>query len=220
MRSIKLQAGRPQLTRDVRRVERDILRMGALVEQSFRLSHQALFDRDLSATKELFLSDKKIDRLYRQIESDCTAIMAQQSPVPQDVRCLSAFMQLVKDLERIGDYAKDLAEIAIKIFPYQPHSSLPEIASMSRYAQAMLATSLKALADMDAICGQRIKILDDEVDAAYERLYQTLAYQRDIEGVVEPILLLVLAIRCLERMADHATNIGQRVAYIITGHRD
>lgn len=219
MRSIKLQPGKPQLTRDIRRVERDILRMGALVEQSFRLSHQALFDRNLSATKELFLSDKKIDRLYRQIESDCTAIMAQQSPVTQDVRCLSAFMQLVRDLERIGDYAKDLAEIAIKIFPYQPHSSLPEIAGMSRYAQAMLATSLKALADMDAICGQRIKVLDDEVDAAYERLYQTLAYQRDIEGVVEPILLLVLAIRCLERMADHATNIGQRVAYIITGHR-
>lgn len=219
MRSMKPQAGRLQLTRDIRRVERDILRMGALVEQSFRLCHQALFDRNLSAAEELFLLDKKIDRFYRQIESDCTTIVALEAPVAQDLRCLSAFMQLVRDLERIGDYAKDLAEVAIKIFPYPSHSSLPEIASMSRYAQAMLATSLKALADMDAVCGQRIKILDNEVDTAYERLYQTLAYQRDIEGVVEPILLLVLSIRFLERMADHATNIGQRVAYIITGYR-
>lgn len=219
MRSIKLQVGRPQLTREIRRVERDILRMGALVEKSFRLGHQALFERNLSATEELFLLDKKIDKFYRQIESDCTTIVALEAPVAQDLRCLSAFMQLVRDLERIGDYAKDLAEVAIKIFPYPSHPSLPEIASMSRYAQAMLATSLKALADMDAVCGQQIKVLDNEVDTAYERLYQTLAYQRDIEGVVEPILLLVLAIRFLERMADHATNIGQRVAYIITGHR-
>ncbi len=219
MRSMKLQPGRPQLTREIRRVERDILRMGALVEQSFRFGHQALFERNLSSAEELFLLDKKIDRFYRQIESDCTTIVALEAPVAQDLRCLSAFMQLVRDLERIGDYAKDLAEVAIKIFPYPPHSSLPEIANMSRYAQAMLATSLKALADMDAVCGQQIKILDNEVDNAYEQLYQTLAYQRDIEGVVEPILLLVLAIRFLERMADHATNIGQRVAYIITGHR-
>ena len=219
VKSMILQRGRTQLTRDVRRVERDVLRMGALVEKSFRLSHQALFERDLSAAGELSLLDKKIDKFYRQIESDCTTIIALQSPVAQDLRCLSAFMQLVRDLERIGDYAEDLAEIAIKIFPYPSHSSLPEIASMSRYAQAMLATSLKALADMDAACGQRVKVLDDEVDAAYERLYQTLAYQRDIKGVVEPTLLLALGIRFLERMADHATNIGQRVGYIITGHR-
>jgi phosphate transport system protein len=128
-------------------------------------------------------------------------------------------MQLVRDLERIGDYAKDLAEISIKVFPYPPHESLPEIALMSHHAQAMLATSLVALADLDAASGLSVKQLDDTVDSAYECLYQTLAHQRDIPGVVEPILLLALAIRCLERMADHATNIGQRVAYIVTGQR-
>lgn len=210
---------RSQLARAIRRLERDVLRMGALVEQSFRLSHQALFARNLTAAEEIPRLDKKIDRFYRQIESDCTAIMTMQAPTEQDLRCLSAFMQLVRDLERIGDYAKDLAEIAIKIFPYPSHTSLPDIADMSHHAQAMLATSLVALADLDAAGGRGLKHLDDTVDNAYDRLYQTLAQQRDVPGVVEPILLLALAIRCLERMADHATNIGQRVAYIVTGQR-
>jgi phosphate transport system protein len=163
--------------------------------------------------------DKQIDRFYKQIESDCAAIMTLQAPVAQDLRCLSAFMQLVRDLERIGDYAKDLAEIAVKIFSYPPHPCLAEIAMMSHHAQAMLATSLVALADLDEVGGRSIKQLDDAVDSAYEHLYQTLAYQKDVPGVVEPILLLVLVIRHLERMADHATNIGQRVAYIVTGQR-
>jgi phosphate transport system protein len=128
-------------------------------------------------------------------------------------------MQLVRDLERIGDYAEELGEIAIKLFPYPQHSSLPEIAIMSQHAQAMLATCLVALADLDETSGQRMKQLDDAVDNAYEHLYQTFAQQENISGVIEPILLLTLAIRCLERMADHATNIAQRVTYIVTGQR-
>ena len=210
---------RPPIERAIRRLERDVLRMGALVEQSFRLSHQALFARDLTAAEEIPRLDKKIDRFYRQIESDCTTIMIRQAPTEKDLRCLSAFMQLVRDLERIGDYAEDLAEIAIKLFPYPHHTSLPEIAVMSQHAQAMLATSLVALADLDETSGRRMKHLDDAVDNAYDHLYQTFAHQRDFPGVVEPILLLTLAIRCLERMADHATNIGQRVTYIVTGQR-
>ncbi|MFM7364136.1 MAG: phosphate signaling complex protein PhoU [Cuspidothrix sp.] len=208
------------IERYIRRLERDLLRMGALVEQSFRLSHQALFNGDLMSAEQIPRLDKKIDRFYRQIESDCTAIIISQRPTEKDLRCLSAFMQLVRDLERIGDYAKDLGEIAIKLFPYPQHSSLPEMAVMSQHAQAMLATCLVALADLDETSGQRMKQLDDAVDNAYEHLYQTFAHQENFSGVIEPILLLTLAIRCLERMADHATNIAQRVTYIVTGQRN
>ncbi len=210
---------RTHFERCLRRLEQDVLRMGALVEESFRLSHQSLFARDLEAAKGIPSLDKQIDQYYRQVELDCVTLMTLQAPVAQDLRLLSAFMQLVRDLERIGDYAQDLAEIAIKLFPYPPHPCMSEIEAMSNHAQMMLAASLEALADLDATAGKAVKQLDDTVDDAYDQLYQTLAYQRDIKGVVEPILLLGLIIRHLERMADHATNIGQRVSYIVTGHR-
>jgi phosphate transport system protein len=193
--------------------------MGALVEESFRLSHQSLFQQDLTAAGKVKVLDKQIDRYYRQIESDCSILMTLQSPVAQDLRLLSAFMQLVRDLERIGDYAKDLTEIAIKLLAYPPHSCLAEISDMSHHAQLMLAVSLVALAELDADAGEKVKKLDDTVDDAYDSLYHTLAFQRDIKGVVEPIVLLALVIRHLERMADHATNIAQRVSYIVTGKR-
>jgi phosphate transport system protein len=202
------------------RLEQDVLRMGTLVEESFRLSHSSLFDRNLETAKQVAILDKEIDRYYRQIELDCATLMTLQRPVAQDLRLLSAFMQLVRDLERIGDYAKDLAEIAVKLFTYKPHSCLQEIEAMSNHAQLMLATSLVALAELDSYAGEKVKKLDDTIDDAYSRLYQRLAYERDIQGVVEPILLMVLAIRHLERMADHATNIAQRVSYIVTGERN
>jgi phosphate transport system protein len=213
------QPSRTHFERRLKRLERDILRMGALVENSFRLSHQALFARNLAAAEELPMLDKQIDRFYRHVENECAALLTLEAPVAKDLRLLSAFMQLVRDLERIGDYAEDLGEIAIKLFPYPPHKCIPQIEVMSHHAQAMLAASLMALADLDAQAGLAVKRLDDAVDESYENLYQTLATERDIQGVLEPWLLLALVIRHLERMADHATNVGQRVAYIVTGQR-
>jgi phosphate transport system protein len=194
--------------------------MGTLVEQSFRLSHQSLFEGDLDAIPRLLILEKQIDIYYRQIESDCATLMTLQAPVAQDLRLLSASMQLVRDLERIGDYAQNLSEMAIKLLKYPPHPILPEIAQMSEHAQLMLATSLVALADLDQSAGARVKEYDDIVDDAYDRLYNAIAMQKNVPGVVEPVLLLGLIICHLERMADHATNISQRVTYMVTGKRN
>lgn len=209
-----------QLERSLRRVQQEVLRMGTLVEQSFRLSHQALFEQDANAVQKIGNIEKQIDVYYRQIESDCATLMTLQAPVAQDLRLLSALMQLVRDLERIGDYAEDLSEMAVKLMKYPPHEALNDIAQMSEHAQLMLATSLVALADLDPSAGARVKELDDIVDDDYDRLYDVIAFQKDVPGVVEPILLLGLTIRHLERMADHATNISQRVTYIVTGKRN
>ncbi len=206
--------------RSLGKIQQDVLRMGTLVEQSFRLSHQCLFQGDIEAAEKIIDLDKRIDKYYRQIELDCATLMTLQAPVGQDLRLLSALMQLVRDLERIGDYGQDLTEMAVKLVKYPPHSCLSEVATMSEQAQLMLATSLVALADLDPEMGKSIKQLDDTVDDAYKSLYKKLAYQKDVPGIVEPILLLGLIIRHLERMADHATNIGQRVAYIVTGERN
>jgi len=194
--------------------------MGTLVEQSFRLSHQSLFESDIDAIPKILVLEKQIDIYYRQIESDCATLMTLQAPVAQDLRMLSASMQLVRDLERIGDCAQDLSEMAVKLIKYPPHPLLPEIAQMSEHAQLMLATSLVALADLDDSAGARAKEYDDIVDDAHDRLYDAIAFQENIPGVVEPVLLLGLIIRHLERMADHATNISQRVTYIVTGKRN
>lgn len=209
-----------QLERSLRKVQQEVLRMGTLVEQSFRLSHQSLFEADLDAIPKLLVLEKQIDIYYRQIESDCATLMTLQAPVAQDLRMLSASMQLVRDLERIGDCAQDLTEIAVKLIKYPPQPILPEIAQMSEHAQLMLATSLVALADLDGSSGIRVKEYDDIVDDAHDRLYNAIAMQKNVPGVVEPVLLLGLIIRHLERMADHATNISQRVTYIVTGKRN
>ena len=210
---------RANFERQIKRVQRDVLRMGALVENSFWLARQALFERDLDAPHQISSLDDQIDQLYRQIEQDCVTLIALQSPVAQDLRLLSALMQLVRDLERIGDYAEDLGEIAVMLFPYPTPEHMNQIKLMCDRCRAMLALSLVALSDLDAEAGLTVKIRDDAVDLDYEMLYQSLAQQRNVSGVVEPIVLLVLIIRHLERMADHATNIGKRVAYIVTGHR-
>lgn len=205
--------------RQLKRIQRDVLRMGALVENSFWLARQALFERDLEAPNQISVQDDHIDQLYRQIEQDCVALIALQSPVAQDLRLLSALMQLVRDLERIGDYAEDLGEIAVQLFPYPTPAHMDQVKRMCDRCRAMLALSLAALSDLDAESGLAVKVRDDAVDLDYETLYHSLAQQRNIQGVVEPIVLLVLIIRHLERMADHATNIGKRVAYIVTGQR-
>lgn len=193
--------------------------MGALVENSCWLARKALFDRDLEAARHIAIQDKQIDQFYRQIELDCVNLMALESPVSRDLRLLSAIMQLVRDLERIGDYAEDLGEIAIKLFPYPAHSCMERVLAMCDRMRSMLAMSLAALSDLNAEHGLEIKRKDDAVDEDYATLYNLLAHQTNVQGTIEPIVLLVLVIRHLERMADHATNIGRRVAYIVTGQR-
>lgn len=201
-------------------VEQEVLRMGTLVEEAFRLSHQSLIHRNLDTPAQLKSLDRRIDQYYRKIENECVKLMNLKSPVSRDLRQLSAFMQLVRDLERIADYAQDLSEIAVKLFPYPPHEYLGEVEEMSLHAQLMLATSLVALADLDSSAGPRVKKMDDKIDDAYDGIYAKLAHQTNVQGSVEPMLLMVLIIRHLERMADHATNVAQRVSYIVTGCRD
>jgi phosphate transport system protein len=200
-------------------LEQDLLRMGALVEQSFRLAHRSLFQREIEIIEQISILDRKIDRFYHQIELECAELMAIASPVAQDLRLLSAFMQMVRDLERIGDYAKDLGAISLKLFPYAEHPCIPAIEQMSHHARAMLEYSLAALASLDGTAGPTVHRLDDDVDRAYDEIYQTLASQTNFSGSIEPTILLALSIRHLERMADHATNIAFRVTFIVTGSR-
>jgi phosphate transport system protein len=185
---------RSQFDRQLRRLEQDSLRMGALVENSCLLAHTALFERNLEAATQIDLQDKEIDKFYRQIELDCISLMALESPVSRDLRLLSALIHLVRDLERIGDYAENLGEIAIKLFPHPTPPFMEELQTMSNRCRAMLAMSLVALANFDADMGLQIKTKDDAVDEDYARLFDLLAKQKAIAGSVEPTMLMVLAV--------------------------
>jgi len=212
--------GQIELQLHIKRVQQDVLRMGALTEKSVVLAQQALFEQNLAAAEQVMTQDKQIDHLYRQIEKDCISLIALRSPVARDLRWISTLMQLIRDLERIGDYSKDLAEVALRLVMYPPPPELGRIQVMMQRCQKMLSHSLVALTELDADLGLQLKREDDAVDDDYTSLYNTLAQQSDIKGSIEPILLMLLSIRYLERLADHSTNIGQRVAFIVTGHRD
>ncbi|NEP63665.1 MAG: phosphate signaling complex protein PhoU [Symploca sp. SIO2G7] len=200
------------------RLQRDVLRMGALVENSCLLAREALCDRNIDAAKGLKKHDKQIDHLYRQIEVDCVNLITLEAPVSQDLRLISALMQMIRDLERIGDYAKDIGEVSLKLFLYPPHERMAQIQVMLDRCRSMVALSLLALSELDVEAGQEIKNKDDVVDHDYEHLYNLLV-QKPAVGSVEPTVLLVLVIRYLERIADHATNIGRRVVFVVTGER-
>jgi len=212
-------SGQPPFSHQLRRIQRDVLRMGALVENSCLLARNALCDRNLEAAQQLKAHDKQVDQFYRQIEVDCIELLTHPPQGMQDLRHVSAFMQLIRDLERIGDYANDIGEIAIQLFPYPSHPCLPQIQVMIDRCRSMVALSLVAVSDLNADVGMDVKVKDDAVDEDYEFLYNRLIQSDPPTTNVEVIVLLVLVIRYLERIADHATNVGRRIAYVVTGER-
>lgn len=202
------------------RLQRDVLRMGALIESSCLLAREALCDRNIDAARNLKIHDKQVDQLYRQIEVDCINLITLESPVTQDMRLVSALMQMIRDLERIGDYAKDIGEVSLKLFPYPTHGAMDEIQIMLDRCRSMVALSLLSLSELDVNAGREIKEKDDVVDDDYDRLFELLVQTSVSGGNIEPTVLLVLVIRYLERIADHATNIGRRVVFVVTGERN
>jgi phosphate transport system protein len=133
---------------------------------------------------------------------------------------LSAFIQIVRDLERIGDYAEELSKIAGKLFRYPAHECMPKIKEMSDNTQRMLDKSLTAIINLDGQAYQEIDRLDDQVDQAYAQVYRMLSSPADFQGPLEPVILLILSSRHLERMADHANNVARRIRYVVTGERN
>lgn len=193
--------------------------MGALVEQSCQLAYEALCDRSLDSAQQLKAHDKQIDQLYRQIEVDCVQLLIHPPQGMQDLRHVSAFMQLIRDLERIGDYATDIGDIAIDLFPAPAHPCAEEIQLMFDRSRSMVALCLQAVSDLNADIGIDLRVKDDAIDDDYQQIYDCLVNLSPPTGSVEPIVQLVLVIRYLERIADHATNIGRRIAYVVTGER-
>ena len=205
--------------RELDKVKKMILSLGALVEQRVNRIRQAVEERDVALAKEIAHLDHEIDDMEVEIEEECLKIIALHQPVATDLRFLVAVIKINNDLERIGDQVVNIAQRVLHIANRPTVSFQFDYSEMAAKAETMLRMSLDSLVNQDLDLAIKVLHLDDEVDSlkdeAYDRIKEAIA-----EGVTEDIgymINLLLISRHIERLADHATNIAEEVAYMIEG---
>ncbi len=209
----------PHFERQLQRLRTDLLRLGALVETTCQLSYGVVIEQDLTALDLLLQREQEVDRYYHQLTHEAIEILILQAPVANDLRFLASLLHLTRDLERMGDYAVEMATAAQRLFCYAtPPDLLLEIQVMFERALLLVSESLSAIADLDVDLAAAIRQHDDAVDTDYARIYQRLCRPIKETEPVEVRLLLLLVIRNLERIGDHATKIGEQVCFIVNGY--
>lgn len=200
----------------------DILRMGTLVEEAIRDADRALSEQDLELAKSVIEGDKAIDNLERSIESDCIRILALHHPLASDLRTLTTALKVITDLERMADHATAIALIALRIGANPLIKPLVDIPRMSTLARQMVHESLDAFVSRNTELAQKVRSEDDLIDRLYSELHDELLgliIQGTNTANAEQALNLLFVAQHLERIADHATNIAERVIYLVTGER-
>jgi len=205
--------------RELDKIKKMILSLGALVEQRVHQVKQALEDRDVAVANEIIHLDHEIDQMEVDIEEECLKIIALHQPVATDLRFLIAVIKINNDLERIGDQVVNIAQriVSIAKVPIAPYRF--DYAEMADKAEAMLRMSLDSLVNQDLDDAIKVLHLDDEVDAIKNEVYD-LIKAAIADGVTKDIgymINLLLISRHIERLADHATNIAEEVIYMIEG---
>jgi phosphate transport system protein len=205
--------------RELDKIKKMILSLGALVEKRVRQVKQALEDRDVAVAKEIIHLDHEIDQMEVDIEEECLKIIALHQPVATDLRFLIAVIKINNDLERIGDQVVNIAQriVSIAKVPIAPYHF--DYAEMADKAESMLRMSLDSLVNQDLDDAIKVLHLDDEVDKIKNEVY-VLIKTAIADGVTKDIgymINLLLISRHIERLADHATNIAEEVIYMIEG---
>jgi phosphate transport system protein len=200
----------------LRQLKTRLLAMAALVEERMQLAVQALVDRRAELADRVIVGDAEINELQIEIDDRCLTILALQNPKATDLRTVAAAMKINADLERIGDQAVNIAEHALKLVRLPVLKPLIDIPRMAEMAAAMTRDSLDAFAKRDAAMARRVLAQDDEVDALKDQLFrELLTYMMGDAGTIERALALLLVSRCLERIADHATNIAEDTIFMV-----
>ena len=196
----------------------EVLIIGHLVEQSIERAVEALVTNDLALADEVITGDDEIDKRALGAEEQCMSVVATQSPVARDLRLIFSLLFISIHLERMGDLAQNIAEMTKRL---TKEDSQPEllalISEMGRQVQGIVHTGLKAFAEKDLELARVLPRLDEPIDALFKRFLKELAKVSDIEHYFEWASNMVLASRYLERIADHAVDIGERVSYLVTG---
>jgi len=209
---------RKHFSRELEKIKKLILSLGARVEDQVRMATQAVETRDAELAQQIIKSDYDIDEMEVEIEEECLKILALHQPVAVDLRFLIAVIKINNDLERIGDQAVNIAERVDVIAKRDLSDFFFDYSSMGEKVQDMLKSSLDALVNMDYDLAFSVVMRDDEVDRIKSNAYDRIKHaMRDHPDKLGELINLLLISRHLERLADHATNIAEEVIYLIEG---
>ena len=195
--------------------------MGALTGTMLGQAVEAVQRSDALLAETVLSQDDAVDEMDRRIEAQCIRLLALQQPMARDLRQIESALKVITDLERIGDHAVDIAKIARKLTQeFYLKAPLLDIGPLALTAQTMLHQSLESLVRHDLELAVRVCENDDEADDTFKTLRdELLAMTQNKPSLVFPASYMLLAVVYLERIADHATNIAERVYYIETGDR-
>ena len=195
-----------------------LLVMGGLAEEQVRASIQALVDRDPVLVGQVLKGDSPLNELHIEIDDRCMKLLALHQPMAADLRAIMAAIKINTDLERIGDLAVNIAEVAERYTARPPVKELIDIPLMVRTAQQMLRDSLDAYVRGDTALAQQVLNDDDILDGLKIQIFRDLlAHMVQDPATIEPSVHLILISRHLERIGDHATNIAEDVIFMVSG---
>jgi len=187
----------------------DVVRLGALAADAVHAAVTALEKRDTDLAARVIAGDDTIDDLRRKIEAACIQLIWKQQPVAGELRHIAAMLQIVVDLERIGDYAVDIAKHSIKLADVPLRPARVEIGRMAAIANEMLRDVMRAYTEGDAAAAEIVIARDDELDKLYHRGIEALQQEMQQDsGIVLAGTLMLFVLAELERLGDRAQNIA------------
>jgi phosphate transport system protein len=199
---------------------RKILEMGGLVEQQIAQAMQALVDRDVEHANRVIEHDDQIDLMEEEIDQFAIRLLATRQPMASDLRLIAMAMKISNDLERMGDYATNIAKRCERLAKEPPVKPLYTIPRMAQISQAMVKDVLDAYVERDIDKAIAVWRRDDEVDDMFTSLFrELLTYMMEDARNISQCIDLIFVAKNLERIGDHATNIAEKIHYIIHGQR-
>ena len=210
---------RSDFDRNLADLQTHLAEMGRGVEFATRSALDALEHQNLDLAQQVVDQDDEIDRLQDALESKCVAILATQQPAASDLRSVLCAVHIAAELERMGDYAEGIAKICIRIGDQPLLKPLIDIPRMADLALKMLDESLQAYAEREEWLARKVCADDDAIDDLYNQVYrELLTYMLSDPRTIERATYLLWVAHNLERIADRATNIGERVLWLVSGH--
>ena len=209
-----------QFNEEMENLRNQVLKMGGLVEQQIGNATNALRKLDVSKAEKVIKKDHKVNALEVNIDEECAQILARRQPAASDLRMVVAVIKTITDLERIGDEAEKVAKMAIHISEDDGrfHTHYDGIRHLSDYVSQMLRQALDSFARLDVETALLVVHADTEAAEEYQALMrQLITYMMEDPRRISEVLDVIWAARALERIGDHAKNIGEYVIYLVKG---